>query len=364
MKNILEQQTSNYLKQHSSNPIHWQIWGEDAFKLARELDRPIFLSSGYFSCYWCHVMEHECFEDLEIAKILNENFISIKLDKEEMPVVDEIYMDSLSALGRSGGWPLSIFMDHNLYAFFGGTYFPRLQFVEILKKIIDYWKNHRDELILVGNRVKSVISVSDFAVNKSEIDFAEIIKQFEQRFDPIYGGFSKSPKFPPSVQLNFLINAREYNTDTLIKKTLDNMIIGGLYDHVNGGFFRYSVDEKWNIPHFEKMLYDNAQIILNLAKVANKSELYKTALVESIQYLETQLVEGCFSSSLDAGEPEKEGEFYLFQVDQIENQNNIFEDKIHLRFADIESFINFHNSELRNELAVIRNKSISCFWKD
>lgn len=358
MKNNLINENSAYLRQHASNPVNWQTWKKETFDLAKELDRPIFLSSGYSSCYWCHVMEHECFSNLEISEILNNFFVPIKIDKEELPVVDEIYMDSLSALGRHGGWPLSMFLDTNLNAFYGGTYFPKIQFIEILGKIAEYWREDRTQLLEVGERVKKVISVDGFTESKLGVNFEGAIEDYKSKFDPVYGGFSKSPKFPPSVQLNFLITALStgFDIENIVEKTLKNIIFGGLQDHTEGGFHRYSVDNAWNIPHFEKMLYDNAQITRNIIKLnqIQPNTVYEVAIENSLEYLKSQLSDGCFTSSIDAGEPGKEGEYYTFDESELEGVDNYIEGKIHLRFYDEKTYLDFQKSDQKRRLLQVR----------
>ncbi len=286
--NLLADETSPYLLMHAHNPVNWRPWNEESLALAKREDKPIFLSIGYSSCHWCHVMERESFLDEEIAAILNENFICIKVDREERPDVDAIYMESLQVLnqlmqtGRGGGWPLSMFLTPDGKPFFGGTYFPArigdrgatVGFLTILQKITEAWNEKRDRVIQDADVITRVTQRS--LAGQALPENAEIQpswptlaqQRLEENFDPEYGGFRfdatnpRVPKFPEPSNLYFLVDQLQQDPDNakakqMLVTTCERMMMGGIYDHLGGGFHRYSVDRFWNIPHFEKMLYDN-----------------------------------------------------------------------------------------------------------
>nr|MCS5615420.1 DUF255 domain-containing protein [Candidatus Neomarinimicrobiota bacterium] len=269
--NRLAKESSPYLLQHQYNPVDWYPWGQEAFDKAAELNRPIFLSIGYSTCHWCHVMEHESFEDEQVAELLNNNFISIKVDREEMPEVDHVYMSVCQAMTGRGGWPLTIIMTPKKEPFFAGTYFPksgrlgRPGMMELLPSIADAWKNRHDELVKSANKIHEFLISSNTkrlgdALNESILQ--DTYSQFVNQFDKDNGGFGTRPKFPSPHNLIFLLRFHHMTGDKtslmMVEKTLQEMRMGGIFDHVGFGFHRYSTDAEWLVPHFEKMLYDQA----------------------------------------------------------------------------------------------------------
>ncbi len=326
--NQLGNEKSPYLLQHKDNPVHWYPWGEDAFKVARAEDKPIFLSVGYSTCYWCHVMEKDSFEQAEVAEVLNNYFISIKVDREERPDVDEIYMDAVLAMTGQGGWPMSVFLTPDGKPFYGGTYFPRKQFVFLLNQFANAWKEKRDEIESSGEQVLAHFETmlqSDDPVVLQESILQQTFKEFKQRFDSIEGGFGEAPKFPPSmaIRLLFRMYHRSDNAKALAMATLtlDKMACGGLYDQIGGGFHRYSTDADWLVPHFEKMLYDNALLAVAYTEgwqITGK-ELYRLIVEETLTYMEREMRSdmGGFYSAQDAGEVDREGEFYVWKKSEL-----------------------------------------------
>ena len=280
MQNHLKNQTSPYLLQHVDNPVNWYPWSEEAFEKAKLEDKPIFLSIGYSTCHWCHVMAHESFEDEEIAAILNQNFISIKVDKEERPDIDSIYMSVCQALTGSGGWPTTIFMTPEQKPFFAGTYFPKharwgsIGFQELLETISKKWKNERKTLLESANQILNFITKEEPSNKKIPNNPEHILDKalhiYTQTFDKENGGFGQAPKFPSPHNLLFLMHYYEKTNHKpaieMVDKTLLQMYRGGIFDHIGGGFSRYSTDNYFLAPHFEKMLYDNALLIMAYSK--------------------------------------------------------------------------------------------------
>lgn len=341
--NKLINEKSPYLLQHAHNPVNWYPWGNEAFQKAKKEDKPIFLSIGYSTCHWCHVMEEESFSNPEIAKIMNKYFVSIKVDREDRPDIDNIYMNAVMAMTGSGGWPLNIFLTPDLKPFYGGTYFPpddkwgRQGLKTILNSIADAWKNRRDEIIRSGDSLTQAIQQQ--AVTKDKKTFPldkdtlkKAYAQFLQRFDSAYGGFAGAPKFPMGHSLSFLLRywkrTGEAKAVEMVEKTLGEMSRGGIYDHIGGGFHRYSTDGQWRVPHFEKMLYDQAilaRAYLEAYQATGKEEYTETAR-EIFEYLLRDMAysEGGFYSAEDADSPslenpkeKKEGAFYLWSRDEI-----------------------------------------------
>lgn len=272
--NKLISETSPYLLQHAHNPVDWFPWGKEAFDKAKKEDKPILLSIGYAACHWCHVMEHESFEDETVAKLLNDNFVCIKVDREERPDIDRIYMNYVQMTTGSGGWPLNVFLTPDLKPFYGGTYFPprerygRLSFTQVCTQLAGAWKDKRAQILKhAGKATKAIQQNMDIQSNKTAIDQTVIdnaVNSLSESFDKEEGGFREAPKFPPSQSLLVLLSQYKLKGDKKILKmathTLDKMAMGGMYDQIGGGFHRYSTDRFWLVPHFEKMLYDNAQL--------------------------------------------------------------------------------------------------------
>ena len=273
--NRLFYEKSPYLRQHAYNPVDWYPWGEEAFERAREEDKPIFLSIGYSTCHWCHVMERESFENEAIAALLNQHFVSIKVDREERPDVDRIYMTALHAMGQNGGWPMSMFLTPELKPFYGGTYFPpesrygRAGFPDVLRRIHDVWEKENLKVLESANTITGFleeVSAGSAPAGVPGVDALDHgFKVFTETYDPVFGGFGGGPKFPRPSVFNFLLRyyRRTGNPDALemTEKSLQKISLGGIYDHIGGGFHRYSVDGEWRVPHFEKMLYDQAQLL-------------------------------------------------------------------------------------------------------
>jgi uncharacterized protein YyaL (SSP411 family) len=335
--NRLAHETSPYLKQHAHNPVDWQPWGPEALANARELDRPIFLSIGYSACHWCHVMEHESFEDEETARILNDHFISIKVDREERPDLDQIYMTAVQLMTGQGGWPMSMFLTPDLKPFYGGTYFPpedkygRPGFKTLLRSLVDAWKNRRAEVAQVAaqqtERVQAVGFVQPEAGDLDAGLLRNAVIRLSNAFDPSRGGFGSAPKFPHPMELRLLLRAskRFHNDDALgmVRLTLDHMARGGIYDQLGGGFHRYSTDERWLVPHFEKMLYDNALLTLTYLEAfqATAEPFYRRIVEETLDYVLREMTspEGPFYSTQDADSEGEEGKFFVWSAKEIES---------------------------------------------
>jgi len=347
--NRLISEGSPYLLQHAYNPVHWYAWGEEAFEKARKENKPIFLSIGYSTCHWCHVMAHESFENEQVAKILNEHFISIKVDREERPDIDNVYMAATQLINGSGGWPMTVFLNNKLEPFHAGTYYPRESvdgykgFIELLQTINGLWLKERESVDAIATAVTEKIrstetTPAEKAVFRADIHDA-IFDEITQAFDTEYGGFGNAPKFPRHGLFAYLSSVIHYGDKKdsdkkqeaifMLQKTLDEMAHGGIYDQIGGGFHRYSVDEQWQVPHFEKMLY--SQALMTIAYIdlyaVTKSPLYERVINQTLDFVEKEMTHprGGFYSALDAdsAKPENskekaEGAYYLWSAAELE----------------------------------------------
>ncbi|MDE3059018.1 MAG: thioredoxin domain-containing protein [Bacteroidota bacterium] len=339
--NRLIAEKSPYLLQHAYNPVDWFPWGEEAFAKARRGDKPIFLSIGYSTCHWCHVMEHESFENEETAALMNEHFVCIKVDREERPDVDRVYMAAVQTMTGSGGWPLSVFLTPDLKPFYGGTYFPpndaygKPGFAALLKRIAEVYRQEKDKVVESGNQLIAYLQQSGEVKRSGELSDALLKKTYHQcaaGYDERFAGFGSGPKFPRPVVLNFLFRyfarTKEQEALRMAQSTLHAMASGGMYDHIGGGFHRYSVDGQWRVPHFEKMLYDQAQLVCSYldAFQITHDDFYADVARETIEYVLRDLsdVRGGFYSAEDADSavPENpsqksEGAFYLWRKGEV-----------------------------------------------
>jgi uncharacterized protein len=333
--NRLIHETSPYLLQHAHNPVDWYPWGEEALARSKKEDKPILLSIGYSSCHWCHVMEKESFENEAIAEIMNQRFINIKVDREERPDLDELYMNAVQVMTGSGGWPMTVFLTPALIPFHAGTYFPPEDrggmpgLAKILVVVSDYYRSHRGEVEKMEAQLQNALhQIADIHPSQEAVSDKVLSKAFdalESQFDPIYGGFGKAPKFPGSMALSFLLRYWKSKGSKkaleMVERTLEKMAQGGIYDHLGGGFHRYSVDERWLVPHFEKMLYDNALLSRTYfeAYQATQKVRYRRVGEDILNYVlrEMKSPEGGFYSTQDADSEGQEGKFYVWTRDEI-----------------------------------------------
>lgn len=333
--NHLSKETSPYLLQHANNPVNWFPWGDEALSKAKSEDKPIIVSIGYSACHWCHVMERESFENEQVAALMNQHFVCIKVDREERPDVDAIYMDSLHAMGLRGGWPLNVFLLPDARPFYGGTYFPVRNWVNICKQINEAFVNHRDELTKSANGFTENMLFSEsekYGLQKADAEFDstvlnELFARLEKDFDTQWGGMSRAPKFPMPCTWLFLLRYYALTTNpkalAQLTLTLDKMALGGIYDQLGGGFARYSTDGEWFLPHFEKMLYDNGQMMQLYAEAFTliKKPLYKQVLEDTYSFVMNYMTspESGFYSAYDADSEGEEGKYYVWTKQEIKD---------------------------------------------
>ncbi|MGB4461716.1 MAG: thioredoxin domain-containing protein [Tepidanaerobacteraceae bacterium] len=362
--NKLISEKSPYLLQHAHNPVDWFPWGDEAFEKAKGEEKPIFLSIGYSTCHWCHVMARESFEDDEVAELLNKHFVSIKVDREERPDIDMIYMNACQAMTGQGGWPLTVVMTPDKKPFFAGTYFPkenrwgRPGLMDILKQLIEVWEKERDRIDAVGDKVTQVLQrQGQGAPGKlDESILEETFSEFSINFDAKYGGFGSAPKFPIPHNILFLLRYWHKTVESkalqMVEKTLESMARGGIFDHIGFGFHRYSTDGKWLVPHFEKMLYDNALLayVYTEAYEATKKDFYKDIAEKIFSYVLRDMTspEGAFYSAEDADSEGEEGKFYVWTQEQVIEVLGTEDGRWFCNLFDITSKGNFEGKSIPN----------------
>jgi uncharacterized protein len=366
-RNRLGDETSPYLLQHKKNPVDWWPWGPDALAEATRSNKPILLSVGYAACHWCHVMAHESFEDESTAHVMNELFVNIKVDREERPDIDQIYMAALHHLGEHGGWPLTMFLTPAGEPIWGGTYFPKTSrygkpaFVDVLRELARLFREEpakieRNRAALMERLAAAARPAGATTIGRAELDNAA--RQLGGLIDPVNGGTRGAPKFPQAALFECLwragLRTGEARYFAAVEITLDHICEGGIYDHLGGGFARYSVDERWLVPHFEKMLYDNAQLLelLAIAYQRTGKDLYRRRAYETVGWLKREMTteEGAFSASLDADSEGEEGKFYVWSYDEVVRQLGIEDGEFFARHYDVTPAGNFEGHNILNRL--------------
>lgn len=364
--NKLINERSPYLLQHAYNPVDWYPWSEAAIEKAKKENKPIFLSIGYSTCHWCHVMEHESFEDTTVAKLMNDVFVSIKVDREERPDIDNIYMTVCQMMTGHGGWPMTIIMTPDKKPFFAGTYFPkesrygRIGIIDLIKKIDHAWKNQHDEILKSAESITKYLSDSQKETSHTSLDKSIInkaIDDFANRFDNEYGGFGNAPKFPSPHNLLFLLRnwmqTGNENVLKMVETTLQMMSLGGIHDHLGGGFHRYSTDRKWILPHFEKMLYDQAMLTLAYTETyaATGNGIYKSTAKSILEYVLRDMTspEGGFYSAEDADSEGEEGKFYVWSKAEVKEILNEEDSNLFFQVFNFENDGNFKDEATKSK---------------
>ncbi|MEP7198763.1 MAG: thioredoxin domain-containing protein [Chloroflexota bacterium] len=381
MPNRLIDETSPYLLQHAHNPVDWYAWGDEALTRARDEDKPILLSIGYSACHWCHVMAHESFEDEDTARVMNANFMCIKVDREERPDLDAIYMQAVQAISGHGGWPMTMFLTPDGQPFYGGTYYPPVprhglpSFKQVLESVASAYRRDRNKVaesaaqLTEQLRMQSVAAVRGAELNRLLMD--EAFTALESQYDRTHGGFGSAPKFPQPMNVEFVLRIYQrtrYPTAlAMVEKTLQQMARGGMYDQLGGGFHRYAVDARWLVPHFEKMLYDNAQLarLYLRAYQATGNELYKRIVVETLDYVTREMTNplGGFYSTQDADSDGEEGKFYVWSPKEIVEILGKDDGRIFNAYYDVSEHGNFEGHNIlnvpRDETVVAKELKIS-----
>jgi uncharacterized protein len=386
--NRLINETSPYLLQHAHNPVDWYPWGPEALEKSRAEDKPILLSVGYAACHWCHVMEHESFENEAIAQLMNDNFVCIKVDREERPDIDSIYMNAVQMMTGHGGWPMTMFLTPDLKPFYGGTYFPPAPrhgmpaFPQVLLAIADSYRNRRDDVMASATTITSELNKINRFVASSEMLTHDILTQaflgLSRNYDQTFGGFGSAPKFPPSMGLMFLLRYAKRTNSTealqMVETTLKRMAAGGMYDHLGGGFARYSVDARWLVPHFEKMLYDNALLARTYLYAYQQTHdpEYRRIAEETFEYIIRDMTDrsGGFYSSEDADSEGEEGKFYVWSPGEVISILGEEEARLFCEFYDVTEGGNFeHGKSILNtprsleEFAGEKGLDIDSTWR-
>jgi uncharacterized protein YyaL (SSP411 family) len=360
--NRLITESSPYLLQHASNPINWYPWRKEAFEKAKREDKPIFLSIGYSTCHWCHVMEHESFSDEDVAELLNTYFVSIKVDREERPDIDQVYMTVTQTITGSGGWPNTVFLTPDKKPFFAGTYFPKESrwgipgLIEVLPKLADVWRNDRENVLKSAEQITRLLETMANSGPSTPLDQKILDKSrtaLANLYDPEHGGFGAAPKFPTPHILTFLLRRYHHNQDNqalaMVEKTLTQMRLGGIHDHIGFGFHRYSTDSQWLVPHFEKMIYDQALLAMAYTEAyqATGKELYAQTVRDIFSYILRDMTsaEGAFFSAEDADSEGVEGKFYLWTTAEIQKILGNTDAEIYQKIFNLKDDGNFRSQE-------------------